>query len=53
MLEQNGASHTGGNAMQQPMHEMGWMMGAHAILWALAVVALVLAIAALIKYLRK
>lgn len=38
--------------MQDNMHQMGWMMGAHALMWVLVVAALVLAIAALIKYLR-
>ncbi|MDB5732790.1 MAG: hypothetical protein JWQ03_2685 [Variovorax sp.] len=31
---------------------MGWMMGGMALLWLLVVVALVLAIAALIRFLR-
>jgi hypothetical protein len=32
---------------------MGWMMGGMAVVWVLTLVALVLAIAALIKYLRR
>lgn len=35
------------------MDGMGWMMGGMALVWILALVALVLVIAALIKYLRK
>ena len=34
------------------MEGMGWMMGGAALVWALAVIVLVLAIAALVKYLR-
>ena len=37
------------------MHEMlgtGWMMGGMALVWLLLIVALILAIAALIKFLR-
>ncbi len=32
---------------------MGWMMGGMAVVWVLTLVALVLGIAALIKYLRR
>jgi hypothetical protein len=34
------------------MDGMGWMMGGMGLLWALALLLLVLGIAALIKYLR-
>lgn len=34
------------------MEGMGWMMGGVALVWVLVVIVLVLAIAALIKYLR-
>ena len=34
------------------MEGMGWMMGGMALVWVLIVVVLVLAIVALIKYLR-
>jgi len=35
------------------MHDMGWMMGFGGLVWLLAVIALVLGIAALVKYLRR
>lgn len=35
------------------MNDMGWAMGFGGLIWLLAVVALVLGIAALVKYLRK
>lgn len=35
------------------MTGMGWMMGAMGLVWLLLIVALVLAIAALLKFLRK
>jgi hypothetical protein len=34
------------------MDGMGWMMGGMALIWILVLVALVLVIAALVKYLR-
>lgn len=39
--------------MMGGMEGMGWGMGAMAILWVLLAVLVLLAIAALIKYLRK
>lgn len=38
--------------MMHDMGGMGWMMGSMAVIWLLIVVVLVLAVAALIKYLR-
>jgi len=35
------------------MDGMGWMMGGMALVWILVLVVLVLAIVALVKYLRK
>jgi hypothetical protein len=34
------------------MHDMGWMAAGMGLIWLLLVVVLILAIAALIKYLR-
>ena len=35
------------------MNDMGWMMGGMGLVWILIVVALILGIAALVKYLRQ
>lgn len=38
--------------MMSGMGDMGWMMGGMALIWLLIIVGLILAIVALIKYLR-
>ena len=38
--------------MDRMMDGMGWMMGGMALIWILVLVALVLGVVALIKYLR-
>jgi hypothetical protein len=40
------------DSMMDGMLGMGWMMGGMAVIWILVLLALVLGIAALIKYLR-
>ncbi len=39
--------------MMEMMDGMGWMMGGMALVWLLVVLVLVLAIAALVKHLRR
>lgn len=39
-------------SMMHDMGSMGWMMGGMSLIWLLVVVVLLLAIAALVKYLR-
>lgn len=41
------------NGMDRMMEGMGWTMGLVGLVWLLVIVALILAIAALIKFLRK
>ncbi len=38
--------------MDRMMDDVGWMMGGMTVIWILVLVALVLGVAALIKYLR-
>lgn len=38
--------------MDRMMDDMGWMMGGMGVLWILVLLALVLGIVALVKYLR-
>ncbi len=39
--------------MMEMMDGMGWMMGGMALVWLLVVLVLILAIAALVKHLRR